>query len=760
MVRVILETSLYQKIRTNLKNSKSYLFLALMAVGIGVTFFLVTQRQDLRQRASGTVGTEFGFNTHVSAANNNLDINTFKSNVDTLAANGQKWIRFNIIDFEVAAEAPNTIPTATPTPTPSANPGLLRVQTNPAAEATIIVKNPSGQVVHQKSWSVDWISLPVGKYTIQYTYPHNTINGLPVAIPQPQNITVYSNQTTVVVSDLTKGTETITPNPLSGLLRVQTIPAAEATITVADTAGQTVLQKTWSVDWTPLPAGNYTLTYVYPFISVNGQTPKIPTATQISISENKTTTVIADLTAGTSTVQSVQGISSDAILWNNTNLAIYDTAIDYARSKGLKVFLVTNTPAFAKNYTIDDYKSVVNQFYDYLSKRYTGKVEIWQIFNEADTHHFRDYSALTTTSPAYLSDLNSLIAIAKNVIKTNDSNALITANVSGYPMNDATVQKWYQFFDSLKDNLDILSVDMYPTPDLIEIAKLGSRVDDLKTRYSKDVAVAETGTCTLPGTYTEADQENYVTKSVNSLKLSTAKLIILYEIMDESTSSGLCEGTFGILRTDGTKKSSFDAVMASMHSLPTLTPTASTQSPTPTLLPTSTPIPTSIPLNTPSATMTPSPIPTATPTRSPSPTPTPTFIPTLTPTPTSVQILGFKGEYYNNSSLIGVPALIRDDSTINFNWGANSPDPKINSNAFSVRWTKNQSFTSGYYRFTVSNDDGMRVYIDGTAVYNSWKDQGASTRTFTKYMSQGVHTIIVQYYENKGQAVAKFTWSK
>ena len=90
MVRVILETSLYQKIRTNLKNSKSYLFLALMAVGIGVTFFLVTQRQDLRQRASGTVGTEFGFNTHVSAANNNLDINTFKSNVDTLAANGQR----------------------------------------------------------------------------------------------------------------------------------------------------------------------------------------------------------------------------------------------------------------------------------------------------------------------------------------------------------------------------------------------------------------------------------------------------------------------------------------------------------------------------------------------------------------------------------------------------------------------------------------------------------------------------------------------
>ena len=353
-----------------------------------------------------------------------------------------------------------------------------------------------------------------------------------------------------------------------------------------------------------------------------------------------------------------------------------------------------------------------------------------------------------------------MIAVAKNAIKANDSSAIITTNVSGYPMNDATIQKWYQYFDGLKDNLDLLSVDMYPTPDLIEIAKLGSRVDDLKTRYAKDVAVAETGTCTIPGTYTEADQENYITKSVNSLKLSTAKLIILYEIMDESTSSGLCEGTFGILHTDGTIKSSFDSVMASMHPFATTTPTSTSPSPTPTLASTSTPLPTEIPTSVPTATPTRTLIPTATPTRAPTSTPTPTNIPTNTPTPTAVQFTGFKGEYYNNASLIGVPSLVRNDNTINFNWRSGSPDPKINSDVFSVRWNKNQTFSSGYYRFTVSNDDGMRIYIDGINVYNSWKDQGASTKSFTKYMSQGSHSIIIQYYENRGQAVAKFSWTK
>jgi hypothetical protein len=516
MVRVIREKNLFQKFSSSLHNFKLFGFLGIMTLVVGLTFYLTTKQQEFRQRASVTSGTEFGFNTHMSAANNNLDINKFKQNVDTLVANGQKWIRFNIIDFEIASEAPNTLPTATPSPSPTPAPGLLRVQTNPAAEATITVTNSRGQVVAQKTWSIDWASMTEGQYTISYTYPYSTINGLPVKIPPPSQVSIYST---------------------------------------------------------------------------------------------KTTTVVADLTAGTSTTQSVQGISSNAIVWNTTNLSIYDQAVDYARQKGLKIFLVTNTPSFAKGYTLDDYKAVTDQYYRFLSNRYKGKVAIWQVFNEADTHSFRDYSIITSLTSSYLSDLNSVIAIARIAIKANDPLAYITTNVSGYPMNGTTVNKWYQFFDGVKDNIDLMSLDMYPAPNLTEITNLGTRIESVRARYSKDVAVSETGVCTMSGGYSESDQANYLTKSINSLKFSSANLIILYEIMDEDTNSGLCEGTFGIVKTDGTQKSSFGPIMSEMIPLPTLTPT---NAPSPTTAPTNTPAPTNVPTTTPTNTPTPTVTPTTT----------------------------------------------------------------------------------------------------------------------------------------------------
>lgn len=503
MVRVIREKSLFQKFKDNISDFKLFAFLGIFSLFIGATFYLTTKQIDIRQHASFTNGTEFGFNTHVSAANNNLDINKFMQNVDTLAANGQKWIRFNVIDFEVSSEAPNSLPTATPSPTPTPGPGLLRVFTDPAVETTITVKDSGGQTVAQKTWSIDWQSFPAGLYTVSYTYPYTTINGSPVKIPPPTQLTIYPN---------------------------------------------------------------------------------------------KTTTIVADFTAGTSIVQSVQGLSANAIIWNSTNLAVYDQAINYAIQKGLAIFLVTNTPAFAKGYTLDDYKTVTDQYYQYLSKRWAGKIAVWQVFNESDMQNFRDYSLMSTLSSSYLADLNSVIAVAKNAIKTNDPKAMVTTNVSGYPMNDTTIVRWYQFFDAVKDNLDLISLDMYPAPDLVEISKLGTRIDGVRARYTKDVAVAETGVCTMTGGYSETDQANYLTKSINSLKLSSANIIILYEIMDEATSGGLCEGTFGIVKTDGTKKSSFGSVMADMVPLPTLTPT-NAPSNTPTLEPTSkpTPAPTSPP---------------------------------------------------------------------------------------------------------------------------------------------------------------------
>jgi len=46
------------------------------------------------------------------------------------------------------------------------------------------------------------------------------------------------------------------------------------------------------------------------------------------------------------------------------------------------------------------------------------------------------------------------------------------------------------------------------------------------------------------------------------------------------------------------------------------------------------------------------------------------------------------GLYFNNPNLSGSPALVRQDSEINFDWGTGSPDPSIPTDNFSVRWSR------------------------------------------------------------------------
>ena len=58
----------------------------------------------------------------------------------------------------------------------------------------------------------------------------------------------------------------------------------------------------------------------------------------------------------------------------------------------------------------------------------------------------------------------------------------------------------------------------------------------------------------------------------------------------------------------------------------------------------------------------------------------------------------WKGEYFNNVSLDGTPALLRNDGSINFDWTNTSPDPRIQTTNFSVRWSRRRNFTGGLYR--------------------------------------------------------------
>ncbi|WP_379144092.1 PA14 domain-containing protein [Paenibacillus sp. sgz500992] len=235
--------------------------------------------------------------------------------------------------------------------------------------------------------------------------------------------------------------------------------------------------------------------------------------------------------------------------------------------------------------------------------------------------------------------------------------------------------------------------------------------------------------------------ENGEMPSTAKLKLSQKNFVfmmnwgkMLYEKNSTTTIKSFMNDSYTLTRN---KYKSWSA--------PAVAPTA-TPTPTPTPTPTATPI--------------------ATPTATPIPTPTATSKPTAMPTPDSNDsveapvVSGLKGEYFKNMTLSGTPALVRNDALLNFNWRQGSPDPSIGIDSFSVRWTGQIKPTySETYQFFTTSDDGIRVYINGKAVIDSWMKQSGVERTGSIALTGGqLYDIKVEYYENAGDANIRLMW--
>ena len=129
--------------------------------------------------------------------------------------------------------------------------------------------------------------------------------------------------------------------------------------------------------------------------------------------------------------------------------------------------------------------------------------------------------------------------------------------------------------------------------------------------------------------------------------------------------------------------------------------------------------------------------------------------------PTPVTINNWRGEYYNNTTLSGSPALVRDDAKIDFDWGEGSPAPGIvSADKFSVRWTRTLDLPAGSYRFTVTADDGTRLWVNNHLLVDEWRDQAPHTFNGELYLSGGAVSVKLEYYENTGGAVSRLAWSK
>ena len=65
--------------------------------------------------------------------------------------------------------------------------------------------------------------------------------------------------------------------------------------------------------------------------------------------------------------------------------------------------------------------------------------------------------------------------------------------------------------------------------------------------------------------------------------------------------------------------------------------------------------------------------------------------------------------------------MTQTDGTVNFTWGGNSPGSQVSSDNFSVKWSGQvRAPVSGSYTFTVTGDDGVRLFLNGQLVIDGW----------------------------------------
>jgi PA14 domain len=128
----------------------------------------------------------------------------------------------------------------------------------------------------------------------------------------------------------------------------------------------------------------------------------------------------------------------------------------------------------------------------------------------------------------------------------------------------------------------------------------------------------------------------------------------------------------------------------------------------------------------------------------------------------SVPANRWKGEYFNNTTLTGSPAMAQDNgsSFLNFDFGTGSPGAAcgLSADFFSARWTRTVNFGSGLYRFSATGDDGVRLYVDGQLKIDKWILQGPTTYTTDMELTAGDHEVKLEYFEGGGPGLALLFW--
>jgi hypothetical protein len=117
---------------------------------------------------------------------------------------------------------------------------------------------------------------------------------------------------------------------------------------------------------------------------------------------------------------------------------------------------------------------------------------------------------------------------------------------------------------------------------------------------------------------------------------------------------------------------------------------------------------------------------------------------------------------YFDALEFGGHSVKRTDSRIDFDFGNHArPAPGIKGNTYTIRWDGMlQSRAAGTYTFSVHNNDGVRVWLNGQQLVDSWKS--SSRRTLSGSITLNAKTLYdlrVEYFDQNRTAAIQLRWS-
>ena len=118
---------------------------------------------------------------------------------------------------------------------------------------------------------------------------------------------------------------------------------------------------------------------------------------------------------------------------------------------------------------------------------------------------------------------------------------------------------------------------------------------------------------------------------------------------------------------------------------------------------------------------------------------------------------GLKGEYFDNVELKGTPVYTKIDDQIDFSWAMTTPDPRLKTSNFSIRWTGSLvAPETGTYSISGRGRPSLKISCDGNEVYAHY----SKLKSFDIDLEKGQkYDVEIDYKNNQGEGALDLLWS-